>query len=114
MVAKWIEALTGSLDQKKQYKRHMARVDALPEPYGSAAKALNRYFLYYGGFTDGDTLIAMIGDHADMATTPTCGSEPRSTALPCAPSSGTTRWSSRRHSPARTPARSGSTRSAGA
>lgn len=66
MAAKWIEALTGSLDQKKQYKHHMARVEALPEPYASAAKALNRYFIYYGGFTDGDTLIAMIGDHADM------------------------------------------------
>lgn len=66
MTAKWIEALTGSLETKKQYKQHMARVEALPEPYGSAAKALNRYFMYYGGFTDGDTLIAMIGDHADL------------------------------------------------
>ncbi|SEE11561.1 DUF1048 domain-containing protein [Ruania alba] len=66
MAAKWIEALTGSLEQKKQYKQHMARVEALPEPYSSAAKALNRYFTYYGGFTDGDTLITMIGDHADL------------------------------------------------
>jgi DNA-binding ferritin-like protein (Dps family) len=66
MVAKWIEALTGSLEQKKQYKQHMARIEALPEPYGSAAKAFNRYFMYYGGVTDGDTLITMIGDHADL------------------------------------------------
>ncbi len=26
MAAKWIETLVGSLDQKKQYKRHMARM----------------------------------------------------------------------------------------
>ncbi len=39
-MANWIEAVTGSLEQKKQYKRHKARIDALPEPYGTAAKAL--------------------------------------------------------------------------
>lgn len=66
MVAKWIEALTGSLGQKKQYKQAVARVDALPEPYRSSAKALNRYFMYYGGITDGDTLVTMISDHTDL------------------------------------------------
>jgi DNA-binding ferritin-like protein (Dps family) len=66
MVAKWIEALTGSLEQKKQYKQAVARVDALPEPYRSSAKALNRYFMYYGGITDGDTLVTMISDHTDL------------------------------------------------
>ncbi|MEO7018007.1 MAG: DUF1048 domain-containing protein [Leifsonia sp.] len=66
MAAKWIETLTGSLEQKKQYKQTMARVEALPEPYRSSAKALNRYFMYYGGLTDGDTLVTMIGDHADL------------------------------------------------
>ena len=59
MVAKWIETLTGSLEQKKQYKQEKARIDALPEPYGSAAKAMQRYFMY-------DTLITMIGDLADL------------------------------------------------
>jgi len=66
MVAKWIETLTGSLEQKKQYKQEKARIDALREPYGSAAKAMQRYFMYYGGVTDGDTLITMIGDLADL------------------------------------------------
>ena len=56
MAAKWIETLTGSLEQKKQYKQDKARIDALPEPYGTAAKAMHRYFMYYGGVTDGDTL----------------------------------------------------------
>lgn len=66
VVAKWIETLTGSLSQKKLYKQHVHRIEALPEPYGRAAKALNRYFMYYGGVTDGDTLITMMGDHADL------------------------------------------------
>ncbi len=30
MVAKWIETLTGSLEQKKQYKQDKARIDSLP------------------------------------------------------------------------------------
>jgi DNA-binding ferritin-like protein (Dps family) len=66
MAAKWIETLTGSLEQKKRYKRHRARIDALPEPYAGAAKAFERYFMYYGGVTDGETLITMLGDFADL------------------------------------------------
>ncbi len=66
MAAKWIETLTGSLEQKKQYKQHKARIEALPEPYGTSAKAFERYFMYYGGITDGDTLITMLGDFADL------------------------------------------------
>ncbi|GIJ78535.1 DNA-binding ferritin-like protein (Dps family) [Micromonospora phaseoli] len=66
MAAKWIETLVGSLEQKKQYKRHMARIEALPEPYRGAAKALQRYFMYHGGILDGDTLITMLGDFVDL------------------------------------------------
>ena len=66
MVAKWIEALTGSLEQKKQYKKDKARMEALPEPYRSAAKAFARYFMYYGGLTDGDTMVTMLGDFTDL------------------------------------------------
>jgi DNA-binding ferritin-like protein (Dps family) len=66
MAAKWMAALTGSLEQKKQYKQDKARIDALPEPYATAAQAMHRYFMYYGGFTDGDTLVTMFGDLADL------------------------------------------------
>ena len=66
MAAKWIETLTGSLEQKKQYKQYRARIEALPEPYGTAAQAFHRYFMYYGGITDGGTLLKMFGDHADL------------------------------------------------
>ncbi|UNK71285.1 DUF1048 domain-containing protein [Microbacterium sp. H1-D42] len=66
MAVKWIEALTGSLEQKKQYKATKARMDALPQPYGEAASALHRYFMYYGGITDGDTLMQMFVDLVDL------------------------------------------------
>ncbi|MGF9662314.1 DUF1048 domain-containing protein [Arthrobacter crystallopoietes] len=66
MAAKWIEALAGSLEQKKQYKQDKAHIDSLPEPYGSAAQAMHRYLMYYGGVTDGETLLSMFGDLADL------------------------------------------------
>ena len=66
MAAKWIEALTGSLEQKKQYKQYQARIEALPEPYGTAAKALQRYFMYNGGIVDGETLLTMTGDFVEL------------------------------------------------
>lgn len=66
MAAKWIETITGSLEQKKQYKQDKARMDALPEPYAAAAKAVHRYLMYSGGITDGDTLTRMFTDLADL------------------------------------------------
>ena len=66
MAAKWIELVTGSLEQKKQYKKERARIEALPEPYSTVAKALGRYFMYYGGVTDGETAVKMFGDFTDL------------------------------------------------
>jgi DNA-binding ferritin-like protein (Dps family) len=66
MVTKWIEAVTGSLEQKKQYREYKARIEALPEPYGTVAKALERYFMYYGIVTDGEVMLTMFGDFADL------------------------------------------------
>ena len=66
MAAKWIEILTGSLEQKKQYKQTMARIEGLPDPYRTAAKAIHRYFMYYGSVTDGDTMVTMFVDLADL------------------------------------------------
>jgi DNA-binding ferritin-like protein (Dps family) len=66
MAARWIELVTGSLEQKKQYRRYTARIEALPEPYDAVAKALQRYFLYYSGVTDGETALKMFRDFADL------------------------------------------------
>ena len=65
-MAGWIETLTGSLDQKKRYKQYRARIETLPEPYRGVAKALQRYFMYYGGVTDGETLVTMEGDFVEL------------------------------------------------
>lgn len=61
-MSSWIEAVTGSLGQKKQYRQVRARIDALPDPYGTVAKALQRYLMYYGGVTDGGTIVTMMDD----------------------------------------------------
>jgi DNA-binding ferritin-like protein (Dps family) len=68
MAAKWYEAITGSLDDKKAYRQYKARIAALPEPYGSAAQAFERYLMYNGGITDGDSavMITMLNDFADL------------------------------------------------
>ncbi|GAA1822449.1 DUF1048 domain-containing protein [Agromyces salentinus] len=66
MATNWIEALTGTLEQKKQYKQYKARIAALPAPYAGAAKALDRYLMYTGGVTDGQTLMTVLGDSANL------------------------------------------------
>jgi DNA-binding ferritin-like protein (Dps family) len=66
MTAKWIESVTGPLEQKKRYRQYKARIEALPEPYGTVAKALQRYLTYYGGLTDGETIVKMLDDSADL------------------------------------------------
>ncbi len=66
MAAKWIEIVTGSLEQKKRYRQQRARIEALPDPYGAVAKALQRYLMYCGGIVDGETILSMMGDFADL------------------------------------------------
>ena len=66
MAAKWLEAITGSLEQKKQYKQAKARLESLPEPYAAAAEAVNRYLMYFGGVVDGDVIVRMFVDLADL------------------------------------------------
>jgi len=66
MAGKWYEIVTGSLEQKKQYKRDKGRIEALPEPYSNAAKAMHRYLMYCGGIVDGESLTRMYGDLADL------------------------------------------------
>ena len=66
MAAKWIELVTGPLEQKKQWRHYTARVDRLPEPYRAVAKAVQRYLMYAGGVTDGDTIVTMFNDLGDL------------------------------------------------
>ncbi|MBA8792467.1 DNA-binding ferritin-like protein (Dps family) [Friedmanniella endophytica] len=66
MAPKWLELVTGPLEEKKQYRQAKARLEALPEPYGSTAKAFHRYLMMYGGMVGGTTIVAMLEDFADL------------------------------------------------
>jgi DNA-binding ferritin-like protein (Dps family) len=67
MAARWIELVTGSLEQKKQYRQYRSRMEALPEPYGAAATALSRYLMYNGGAVmDAEGSLTMMGDFVDL------------------------------------------------
>lgn len=66
MAAKWIETITGPLEQKKQYREAKARLEALPESYRVAGTAINRYLMYFGGLTDSDTTVLMYLDLVDL------------------------------------------------
>jgi DNA-binding ferritin-like protein (Dps family) len=61
-----IELVVGDLEQKKQYRQNKARLDALPEPYRAAGRAVQHYVLTVGGVVDGATIITMQGDLADL------------------------------------------------
>jgi DNA-binding ferritin-like protein (Dps family) len=63
---KWIEAVTGPLEQKRQYRQDKARIEGLPEPYGTAARAMHRYLINTSGIVDGDVIIRMLADLADL------------------------------------------------
>lgn len=66
MTAGWIEQLTGSLEQKKQYRQYKARMEQLPPDYRAAANAMERYLTYFGSISKGDVLVAMLGDLTEL------------------------------------------------
>ena len=66
MAAKWIETVTGSLEEKRRYRQHKVRVSQLPENYRTAVEALERYYIYFGGISKGDVLVKMLDDLADL------------------------------------------------
>src|SRR5690349_17134019 len=65
MPAKWIELVTGPLEQKKQWRAYKARVAAFPAPYRESVDAIERY-LMYAGASDADNMMQMLDDLADL------------------------------------------------
>lgn len=63
-VRRLLEVVTGSWDEKRLYREYKARVGRLPDSYAAAVDALERYLAYYGGITDGKTLVTMLDDLA--------------------------------------------------
>jgi DNA-binding ferritin-like protein (Dps family) len=66
MAAKWIELVTGSLEDKKRYKQYKSRERALPESYRTAIEAIDRYLMYAGGVAKSEVLLSMMSDLADL------------------------------------------------
>jgi len=62
----WIEKLIGDLGDKKSYLEYRARVKKLPQGYRESALALERYLMNMGPSDDGEALIAMLTDLADL------------------------------------------------
>ncbi|MFG1625235.1 DUF1048 domain-containing protein [Kribbella sp. NPDC049227] len=48
MAARWIEKVTGPLDEKKRWRQYKARTRRLPANYRTAVEAIERYLMYFG------------------------------------------------------------------
>ncbi|MGB7962730.1 MAG: DUF1048 domain-containing protein [Propionicimonas sp.] len=59
MAARWIE-------QKRHYRQYKSRIEQLPASYRIAVAALERYFNHLGGLGDGDSILSMLDDLADL------------------------------------------------
>ncbi|MBG0831509.1 DUF1048 domain-containing protein [Planomonospora sp. ID67723] len=62
---RYLEVVTGSLEEKKRWWQYKARVKQLPENYRTAAEALERYLMHFGP-ADGAGAMAMYEDLADL------------------------------------------------
>jgi DNA-binding ferritin-like protein (Dps family) len=66
MTARLIDQLTGSLEDKRRYRQHRARVSGFPDGYRESVEAFERYLTYRGAITKGDVLMSMLDDLADL------------------------------------------------
>ena len=65
MAAKWIEKVTGPLEDKKRYRQTKARAEQLPPGYRTAVDAVQRYLMYAVG-GDGAGVVTMYEDLVDL------------------------------------------------
>lgn len=65
MAAKWIELVTGSLANKRRWRRYKARVRQLPPDHRAAVDAIERYLMHFVP-ADGDSAVAEFEDLADL------------------------------------------------
>ena len=66
MTAKWIELVTGPLEDKRRWRRFKQRRKQLPGGYLDAMEGLERYFTYAAPIARGDVYIQMMEDLADL------------------------------------------------
>lgn len=54
------------IGEKKRWRDYKARVKKLPEPYGGAVDAFERYLMHAGGVVDGDSAASLFENLADL------------------------------------------------
>ena len=59
-------SISGMIAEKRRYRRYKLRKERLPADYRTAIDALERYLMYFGAITKGDTLASMLEDLADL------------------------------------------------
>jgi DNA-binding ferritin-like protein (Dps family) len=62
---RYLEMVTGSIEDKRRYRQYKARMEQLPENYRTAVEALERYLNYFGR-GDGAGAASMHEDLADL------------------------------------------------
>lgn len=65
-MSNFFEKVVGDLGEKRRWRESQARLAQLPEEYRVAAKAVERYFTYFGGISRGDMLVDMSEDLAAL------------------------------------------------
>ena len=61
-----IMSISTMIAEKRRYRQHKARTEQLPADYHTAIDALERYLMYFGAITKGDTMASMLEDLADL------------------------------------------------
>ena len=59
-------SISKMIGEKRRYRQYKARTEQLPANYHTAIDALERYLMYFGAITKGDTLASMLEDLADL------------------------------------------------
>lgn len=54
------------IGEKKRYRAYKARIEQLPANYRAVLEALERYLTYFGALTNGELLMSMLEDLADL------------------------------------------------
>lgn len=65
-MSKIVEKVVGDLGDKRRWRAYKARVKAMPEPYRTACSAVERYAMYFGATTNGNTMMTMLENLADL------------------------------------------------
>jgi DNA-binding ferritin-like protein (Dps family) len=62
---RYLEVVTGPLEDKRRWRQYKARIKTLPENYRTAVEALERYLMHFGP-GDGAEAASMYEDLADL------------------------------------------------